>query len=112
MRPIVWSSRRRGSGGADAFRPRDTRRFAWPRLSSVAKGFGSVAPGSIGIQETGIVLLCRLAGAPDSFGVAYAVVRRGRELTDAGLGWLMLFLEESTIRGFSQRVERDARAES
>jgi len=81
-------------------------------LIGVVKGFGSVAPGSIGIQETGIVLLCRLAGAPDSFGVAYAVVRRGRELTYAGLGWLMLFLEESTIRGFSERVERDANVRS
>jgi len=80
-------------------------------LIGVAKGFGSVAPGSIGIQETGIVLLCRLAGAPDQFGVAYAVVRRGRELIYAALGWLMLSFEESSIRGFSQRVERDTRAQ-
>ena len=79
---------------------------------AVAKGFGSVAPGSIGVQEAGIVLLCRLAGAPDSFGVAYAVFRRGREVLFAGLGWGMLFFEESSMRGLSERVEHDNRPPS
>lgn len=87
-----------------------TQALAIEAFIGVAKGFGSVAPGSIGIQETGIVLLCRLAGAPDTFGVAYAVVRRARELIYAGLGWLMLLFEESTIRGFTERVERDGQA--
>jgi uncharacterized protein (TIRG00374 family) len=89
-----------------------TQALAIEAFIGVAKGFGSVAPGSIGIQETGIVLLCRLAGASDTFGVAYAVVRRARELIYAGLGWLMLVFEESTIRGFTARVERDSQTRS
>jgi uncharacterized protein (TIRG00374 family) len=79
---------------------------------AVAKGFGSLAPGSIGVQEAGIVLLCRLAGAPDSFGVAYAVFRRGREVLFAGFGWGMLFFEESSLSGLGARVERDSRSPS
>ena len=70
----------------------------------VAKGVGMISPGAIGIQEAGIVLLCRLAGAPDVFGVSYAVLRRGRELAYAAVGWGMLFIEESTIRGITERV--------
>jgi uncharacterized protein (TIRG00374 family) len=87
----------------------------WPQaiaieaFIAVAKGFGSLAPGSIGVQETGIVLLCRLAGAPDEFGVAYAVFRRGREVLFAGLGWGMLFFEESSLRGLRERVQHDNR---
>ncbi|MBT6275818.1 MAG: hypothetical protein HOI95_16995 [Chromatiales bacterium] len=37
-------------------------------------------PAAIGIQETGIVALVTRTGAPAEVGVAYALVRRGREL--------------------------------
>lgn len=63
-------------------------------FTSVAKLFGMWIPGSLGVQESGIVMLGRLAGLPDTLAVAYALLRRARELLFALAGWLLLYAEE------------------
>lgn len=59
---------------------------------AVAKGVGFFVPGALGIQETGILFLCRLAGVSDIFGVTYAMIRRFREILFALAGWYWLHL--------------------
>ncbi len=61
-------------------------------------------PGALGIQESGIVFLCRAAGLPDTFGIAYAVIRRGREIIYALLGWIIIYAEEATLKGITYRT--------
>jgi glycosyltransferase 2 family protein len=60
---------------------------------SVVKLLGLWVPGSFGVQESGIMLLGRLAGLPDTLSVAYPILRRGRELIFALVGWLLLYTE-------------------
>ena len=59
-------------------------------FTGVVKVIGMWVPGALGVQESGISLLARLAGAPSVLGVAYPLLRRVRELIYAGLGWLLL----------------------
>jgi uncharacterized protein (TIRG00374 family) len=72
---------------------------------SVAKALSIFIPGALGVQESSVVFLCRMAGVPDSFGFTYAVLRRARELIFVLIGWGWLCLEESTMRGLAQRVK-------
>ena len=59
-------------------------------FTSVAKILGMWIPGSLGVQDSGIIMLGRLAGLPDTLSVAYALLRRGREVVFAVIGWLLL----------------------
>ena len=59
----------------------------------VVKWLSPWVPGSFGVQESGIMLLGRLAGLPDTLSVAYPVLRRGRELIFVLIGWLLLYTE-------------------
>jgi putative membrane protein len=76
---------------------------------SVAKILGLFVPGALGIQESGIVFLCRAAGLEDAFGLAYALIRRGREVAFALVGWFLLYVEEGTWRGLAKRVAAGTR---
>lgn len=60
-------------------------------------------PGSVGFQESGVVLLFRLFGLPAEAGAAYALVRRARELGYGGLGLVLLLREVSGLRELAQR---------
>jgi uncharacterized membrane protein YbhN (UPF0104 family) len=69
--------------------------ITWPQalvveaFTGVAKAMGMWLPGSLGVQESGIVLMGKLVGLPDAFVAAYALIRRARELIFAGVGiWL------------------------
>lgn len=73
----------------------------------VTKLVGFVVPGGIGVQESGIILVCRLAGLPEPLGVAYAIIRRGRDVVFAGIGWLLLYLEEASLQGLRKHVEAE-----
>jgi glycosyltransferase 2 family protein len=72
----------------------------WPQALAVesfvgvAKLVGMLVPGALGAQESGIALVCHYAGLPPALGPAYALIRRGRDLVFAGIGWLLLFQEE------------------
>jgi uncharacterized protein (TIRG00374 family) len=59
-------------------------------LAGVVKALAFFIPGSLGIQDGGIVLLLTLFGYPSSFGLTFSVVRRLRELLWIGLGLLVL----------------------
>jgi putative membrane protein len=56
----------------------------------VVKVLGMWVPGAVGVQEGGIVLLGRAVGLPEPFCLAYALLRRVRELLFAGVGWGIL----------------------
>lgn len=88
-----------------------TQALAIEAFIGVAKLFGFLVPGSLGVQESGITIVCRLAGLPDTFSLAYALIRRGRDLFFASVGWLMVYGEEATLRGLSRRVAAEAGTE-
>jgi putative membrane protein len=81
-----------------------TQALAVEAFVSVAKVLGLFVPGALGVQESGIALVCRLAGLPDALGLAYAIIRRGRDVVYASLGWLLLYLGEATLKGLPARV--------
>ena len=64
-------------------------------FAGVAKAMGMWVPGSLGVQETGIVLIGRIAGIPETLGAAYALIRRARELIFAGVGLLFVYGSQS-----------------
>jgi uncharacterized protein (TIRG00374 family) len=84
--------------------------ISWPQalvveaFTGIAKAVGWMAPGSIGVQESGIVFFGRLAGLPDSLCVAYALFRRGREACYALVGWAMLAIEEGGLAALRRRA--------
>lgn len=71
--------------------------ISWPQalvveaFTGVAKAMGMWLPGSLGVQESGIVLIGKLVGLPDAFVAAYALIRRARELIFAGVGILLFY---------------------
>lgn len=69
-----------------------TQALAIEAFVGVVKVIGIWIPGSLGIQESGIVLLVRLAGGADTLGAVYALWRRARELVYALAGWGLLSL--------------------
>jgi len=85
-----------------------TQALAVEAFISVAKMLGIFVPGALGVQESGIVLVCRLAGLPDALGLAYAIIRRGRDVVYASIGWLLLYLEEATLKGLQERVASES----
>lgn len=58
----------------------------------VAKLMGMWVPGAMGVQEGGILLIGRAAGLGEPLCLAYAVLRRGREVVFVGVGWLLFLL--------------------
>jgi putative membrane protein len=74
-----------------------TQALAIEAFIGVAKILGLLVPGALGVQESGITLVCRLAGLPDSVGVSYALLRRGREVLYAAVGWCLLYAGESGL---------------
>jgi putative membrane protein len=67
-------------------------------FTGVAKALGMWVPGSLGVQESGIVMLGRLAGLPDTLCFAYALLRRAREIIFAAIGWLLLYAGHTNLQ--------------
>jgi uncharacterized protein (TIRG00374 family) len=63
-------------------------------FTGVAKVFGMWVPGSLGVQESGIVVMGGIAGLPDALSATYALVRRGREVLFAAVGLLLLYAQD------------------
>jgi len=74
-------------------------------FTSVAKMLGMWVPGSIGVQESGIIMLGKLAGLPETLCVAYALLRRAREVIFVLLGWLLFYTEEASLKALKARTE-------
>jgi uncharacterized protein (TIRG00374 family) len=81
--------------------------FAIEAFTAIAKGLGAFAPGSIGVQESGIVFLFRIFGLPEGLGIAYAILRRGREIVFVALGSAFLFSEEASPSRLIERVRAE-----
>lgn len=78
--------------------------ITWPQalvveaFTSAVKVVGLWIPGTLGVQESGILVLGRLAGLPDTLSVAYALLRRAREIIFALIGWLLLYADHVNLR--------------
>ena len=79
--------------------------FAMEAFISVARGFNVFVPGSLGVQEFGIVGLFTLFGYGPDLGMVYAIVRRGRDVIFAGLGWALLYLGEASWKGMREEIK-------
>lgn len=88
-----------------------THALALEAFIGVAKLLGVGVPGGLGVQESGINIVCRLGGLPDTFGLAYALIRRGRDLVFASVGWLMLYSEEASLWELSRRLAKETTGE-
>jgi glycosyltransferase 2 family protein len=78
-----------------------TQALAIEAFAAVAKGIGAFVPGSIGVQESSVVLLFRVFALPEPLGISYAIIRRGRELLWVALGVVFLLREESSFEGLT-----------
>ena len=70
--------------------------FAIGAFISVARGFNTVVPGALGIQEFSVVGLFALFGYGHELGAQYAIVQCGRDVIFPVLGWLLLYVGEAT----------------
>src|SRR5262249_33646619 len=74
-------------------------------LVSVSKALGIFVPAALGVQESGVWLLFSLFGYPEAQAVAFALLRRGREVVYAGIGAALLYAEGGSLRGLTARLE-------
>ena len=74
---------------------------------AVAKAVGMFSPGSMGVQEIGVVFLFKLFGLPEALGVAYALLRRGREFVFGIVGWSFIVAEEHSVSELQQHMEAE-----
>ncbi len=88
----------------------------WPKAAAleafigVAKALGTFVPGSLGVQESGVVLLFRAFGLTPSQALAYALLRRGRELVFAVMGLVFLWTQESDFQLLKHKLKRESAA--
>ncbi len=82
--------------------------FAIEAFIGLARGFNTVVPGALGVQEFSVIGLFTLFGYPLELGKQYAVIRRGRDVVYTVLGWLLLYTSEASLRGLRERVRDDA----
>lgn len=75
-----------------------TQAIAVEAFIGIAKGLGMFVPGALGVQESSVVFLFYLFGLPATLGVAYALVRRGRDVIYAIIGGALLYLEHLPLR--------------
>lgn len=86
----------------------------WPRAAAieafigVAKALGTFIPASLGVQESGVILLFGAFGLTSSQALAYALLRRGRELVYALAGLGLLWRQESNLRVLKVKGRRDS----
>ena len=86
----------------------------WPRAVAieafigVAKALGSFVPASLGVQESGVVLLFRGFGLASNEALAYALLRRAREFIYALVGISLLYREEANLKRLKARIEQEA----
>jgi uncharacterized membrane protein YbhN (UPF0104 family) len=67
--------------------------FAIESNVSLLRSVGSFAPGGLGVQDVGYVAVLQAIGAPDALnaGAAFLMMKRGKELVWAAVGYASLF---------------------
>jgi putative membrane protein len=86
-----------------------TEAIAIESFISVAKALGVFVPGALGVQESGVVLLFQVFGLPSPVGVAYAIIRRGRDLVYVIVGGILLYAEDASLtRTLARAAEEPA----
>lgn len=75
---------------------------------SVAKAVGIFVPGALGVQETGVVLLFNIFNLPMPIAVAYAIIRRGRELFYVLIGGALLYTEEASFKRAADQAAKES----
>lgn len=78
---------------------------------SVAKAMGVFVPAALGVQESGVVLLFKIFALPAPVGVAYAILRRGRELFYVLVGGILLYTEEASLKGTLEHAAQETRTD-
>ena len=78
-----------------------TQAIAVEAFIGIAKGLGMFVPGALGVQESSVVFLFYLFGLPAGLGIAYAIIRRGRDVIYAIIGGALLYLEHLPLRGIA-----------
>jgi uncharacterized protein (TIRG00374 family) len=75
----------------------------------VAKALGTFVPASMGVQESGVVLLFRAFGLTSTEALAYALIRRVRELGYALVGMGFLWRQEASFKRLKASMASDTR---
>ncbi|MGC3960904.1 MAG: flippase-like domain-containing protein [Verrucomicrobiota bacterium] len=78
---------------------------------SVAKAMGIFVPAALGVQESGVVLLFKIFALPAPIAVTYAILRRGRELFYVLVGGILLYTEETSLKGTLEHAAQEARTD-
>lgn len=86
-----------------------TQCIAIESFISVAKALGIFVPAAMGVQESGVWLLFQMFGLSEPQAVAYAILRRGREVVFVAIGTALFYAEGATLRGLGQRVTKDTK---
>ena len=81
--------------------------FVIEAFIGVAKALGTFVPASLGVQESGVVLLFRAFGLTSTQALAYALIRRARELAYALVGLGLLWVQEHSLRRLKLNVSED-----
>jgi len=85
-----------------------TEAIAIESFISVAKALGVFVPAAMGVQESGVVLLFQIFGLPVTTGVAYAILRRGRELFYVLIGGALLYMEEASVKATLDHAAKES----
>ncbi len=85
-----------------------SRAIAIESFIGVAKGLGAFVPASVGVQESGVVLLFRAFGLTSTEALAYALIRRVRELLYALVGMGLLWSQEASFKRLKATIGSDS----
>jgi glycosyltransferase 2 family protein len=84
-----------------------TQAIAIESFVGVAKALGTFVPASVGVQESGVVLLFQAFGLTSTEALAYALIRRVRELVYALVGMGLLWSQEASFKRLKARIGSD-----
>jgi glycosyltransferase 2 family protein len=87
-----------------------TQAIAIESFVGVAKALGTFVPASVGVQESGVVLLFRAFGLTSTEALAYALIRRVRELVYALVGMGLLWSQEASFKRLKAKMASDTTA--
>ncbi len=83
--------------------------FVMEAFIGVARGFNTIVPGALGVQDFSVVgLFALFVPEQPGLGTKYAVARRGRDVAFAALGWSLFSVGEVTWKGINEDAPTDS----